>query len=84
MKLPTLKNAPMAFILMHAVLGGLAGVVTVAAIVLTDTAHVGSLVRASEDGALALAIMGGFFAITFGSVQVAIGLYLGLADGEDD
>lgn len=69
------------FLLRHAAIGiGLASLF-VGALTVLDMFHLGSLMRGSPDGLLALAVLTAALGITFGSVQMGFAVML---MGEDE
>jgi uncharacterized membrane protein YbhN (UPF0104 family) len=60
------------YLIRHGITGAMVGWALLLAIIWTDVAGLGSLVRGSDAGALALTMLAGAFAITFGSAAMGI------------
>ena len=70
------------FLAGHAVAGALIALATVSLLLIADVGGLRGLVVRSDVGLLALAVMSGFFVITFASVQMGVAVMLHL-DTED-
>lgn len=64
------------FLVRHAVIGFGLAIVFVGALTAFDVFHLGGLLRGSEDGLLALAVLTFALGITFGSVQMGFAVML--------
>lgn len=60
------------FLLQHLVLGVATGWVVLAAFLALDVANLRTLIKGSNDGGLALVLLGVFFALTFGSAAMGL------------
>ncbi|MCE7029569.1 hypothetical protein [Jiella avicenniae] len=72
------------FLVRHVVVGFSAAALLVAALVFTDTAGFGTVLRASDAGLLAACLVVYFLGLTFSSVQIGIALMTGQATPDDD
>lgn len=62
------RNPALRLVLKNAALGSLLGLSFAVALVAFDAHGIGSLIRASDTGLLAFALLAGGFAVTFGSL----------------
>ncbi|MBO0903883.1 hypothetical protein [Jiella sonneratiae] len=72
------------FLLRNALIGFSAAAMLVAAMVVTDTAGFGTVIRQSDIGLIAAALSVYFLGLTFSSVQIGIALMTGQATPDDD
>ena len=72
------------FLVRHIVVGFSAAALLVAALVFTDSAGFGTVIRQSEVGLLAACLVVYFLGLTFSSVQIGIALMSGQATPDDD
>ncbi|MFG1477347.1 hypothetical protein V5F53_01625 [Xanthobacter sp. V4C-4] len=70
------------FLVVHAAVGVSLAVLFVGALVAFDVASLGTLLRTSQDGALALVLLTFGLGVTFGSVQMGFAVML-MSDGEE-
>lgn len=71
------------FLARHAIIGFGLAIVFVGALTAFDIFHLGGLLRGSEDGLLALAVLTFALGITFGSVQMGFAVML-MDDGKSE
>lgn len=72
------------FLVRHAIIGFSAAALLVAALIATDTAGFGRVIRESDNGLLAAGLVVYFLGLTFSSVQIGIALMTGQATPDDD
>lgn len=72
------------FLVRHAIIGFSGAAFLVAALIVTDTAGFGRVIRQSDSGLLAACLVVYFLGLTFASVQIGIALMTGQATPDDD
>jgi hypothetical protein len=72
------------FLALHAAIGIGAGWLLLALLLLTDVNGVGALIFSSASPALAIAMLAGGFAITFGGAAAAAAVMMLRYDGDED
>ncbi|NDW04009.1 hypothetical protein [Jiella pacifica] len=72
------------FLVRHAIVGFSGAALLVVALVATDTAGFGRVIRESDSGLLAACLVVYFLGLTFSSVQIGIALMTGQATPDDE